>query len=86
MNLPKRHFSHDRKWIVEQLGKLSPAVRDKVVRRYSEVYEATYDKAVVCYQKDGFARREANTRLRVFVSKFGASARGKTIAPPRIKS
>ena len=83
MNLPKRHFSHDKTWIAEQLGKLNPAVRDKVVRRYSEVYEATYDESVVSYQKDGFARREANTRLRIFVDKFGASARGETKLPPR---
>ena len=83
MDLPKRHFSHDTKWIAEQLSKLNPAVRDKVSRRYSDVYGAIYDDTAIDYQKDGFARREANTRLRIFVDRFGASARGETKSPPR---
>lgn len=85
MNLPRRHFPHDTKWIAEQLARLNPAVRDKVSRRYSDVYATTYDDSVVSYQKDGLSRREANTRLREFVDKFGASARGETIAPPRLR-
>ena len=82
MSLPKHHFHHDSKWIAEQLDKLHPGLRERACDRYSEVYAATYDKAVVSYQKAGFARREANTRLRVFVGKYAASSHGKASLPP----
>lgn len=67
MTLPKHHHPHDSKWIIEQLVKLPPAYRERAIEAYSNVYLEVHNATEKPHQKDGEARREANTRLRRYI-------------------
>jgi hypothetical protein len=87
MDLPENHCTQDAKWIAEQLEQLRFSLRGRVCERYSTVYRDVYCKDIVGvqeHQKEGLARFEANTRLRIFVSKYGDSSLGSTMPPPRL--
>ena len=71
MNLPSHYCSQDERWIKERINMLAPTLRNRAVRRYGEVYNETYTNTPICYQKEGEARKEANTRLRLFVDRYG---------------
>ena len=71
MELPLDYCQGDGKWIKEQLGKVAYSLRNRVLLRYAEVYREVYAKTPISYQKEGEARREANTRLREFVERHG---------------
>ena len=59
--LPKHAHKHDISWIKEQLSKLPVAYRAKAIKGYDEVYEQ--------HDRENDSRREANTRLRLYVQK-----------------
>jgi len=75
---------HDKKWIDEQLALLPNPMRAKILDKYEQVY------ADVCHanqgkiEAEGLARREANTRLRECVDKYGSAYHGEVISPPKI--
>ena len=69
--MPGVFYPDDGKWIKEQLAMLAPSLRNKVILRYGEVYAEVHTNTRGEHEKDGEARREANTRLREFVEKFG---------------
>ena len=71
MELPGSYYPDDKKWITEQLGMVAHSVRNGVILRYAEVYEEAYANTLDANQKACEARREANTRLRLFVERRG---------------
>lgn len=57
----------DKKWIVQQLARLPFNYRETAMLGYDRVYRETHDATPLEHQKDGAARREANTRLRLYI-------------------
>lgn len=68
--MPAIFHPHDTKWISDQLSKASSAAREKAVEGYETVYRSALDDEPVEHKKENAARREANTRLRVFIEKI----------------
>lgn len=62
------HHPHDRKWIEQQINQLPKRLWDKAAKEYDRVFREVYDATPVPHQKEGEARREANTRLRRYVA------------------
>lgn len=71
----------DKRWICEQLGKLPASMRAKVAGKYSSVYDDICAENAGKISAESMARREANTRLRGLVDRYGAAAHGKVISP-----
>ncbi len=69
MTLPKHHHPHDRKWITEQLARLPPLYRERAAQQYSKVFAEVFHATELRHKKHNKARREANTRLREYVSR-----------------
>lgn len=67
--LPIRHHEHDVKFIKEQLNKIPSTMTKEVCGKYSAAFRDAYDKEPNYVKKENAARREANTRLRVFAKK-----------------
>lgn len=67
--MPFRHHPDDAQWIDEQLCHLDTATRAQVAAAYGKAYQESCDLEPIAHQKDGVARRLANTRLRVFINK-----------------
>ncbi len=63
------HHPHDAKWIKAQINKLPPGARVRALQGYDQVHRATLDAHSGHIDADGFARREANKRLREFIEK-----------------
>jgi len=81
--MPELFSEADRDWINEQLQRLTPSVRPKAVLKYAEVYQEAFESEEVTYQQENKARREANTRLRLFVNRYAAASEGITSRPPQ---
>ena len=63
----------DSKWVTEQLKQLpTPMIRTKALMKYREVFKQAYDAEPLSHRKDGKARREANLRLRSYVTRVMA--------------
>jgi len=77
--------SHDTKWVQEQLALMPSQMRDQVLKKYEAVYSQVVSENAGKIAAEGLARREANTRLRECVDKFGLAYGGQTISPPRVK-
>lgn len=82
--LPDKYVELDKEWIEEQISKLDHQLRAKVCMKYTEVFTEAYDSTELEYQKSNNARRESNTRLRLFVEKFATASLGETIRPPTV--
>ena len=82
--LPSAYASADEDWIQQQLLSLTPAVRQKAIQRYADVYQETFEAEPVTYRKENRARHEANTRLRLFVRNHGRALQGYTAEPPLV--
>ncbi|WP_420193294.1 hypothetical protein [Leclercia sp. M-A074-M] len=80
--MPDNHSQADSDWIRQQLLILTPAVRQKAIQRYADVYQETFEAEPVSYRKENRARHEANTRLRLFVRNQGRALQGYTAEPP----
>ena len=83
VGLPTVHYGADAEWIQEQLQRLTPSVRPKIALKYAEVYQEAFESEEVTYRKENKARREANTRLRLFVNRYAAASEGITSRPPQ---
>lgn len=67
--LPVNHSERDSEWINNQLSQLNAQHKTQAVRAYSDCYIIAYNAEQTPYKKENKARREANIKLRVFVSK-----------------
>ena len=82
--IPTHHHPDDSRWISEQLALIPSSMRPGTAQRYSEAYQSAYDAhGGLAVFAEGPARREANTRLREFVSRVRHTMGGTTITPPR---
>jgi len=75
---------HDEKWIAEQIALLPAPMREKILGKYSHCYESKVAENAGKVASEGIARREANTRLRECVDRFGSAYHGAVSAPPKI--
>ncbi|MLY05665.1 hypothetical protein DSG37_10850 [Salmonella enterica subsp. enterica] len=82
LEMPEIYGQADKDWIVQQLARLTPAVRQKAALRYAAIYQEAFDAESVSYRKENRARHEANTRLRLFVRNHGRALQGYTAEPP----
>lgn len=82
LKMPEIYGQADKDWIIQQLARLTPAVRQKAALRYAAVYQEAFDAESVSYRKENRARHEANTRLRLFVRNHGRALQGYTAEPP----
>ncbi|EEH1060080.1 hypothetical protein ITL57_001628 [Salmonella enterica] len=83
--MPEHYLTDDENWIQEQLLQLDPTTRVKIARKYAEAYLEAWDKEPVPFRKDNKARRNANTRLRVYVQKYARASRGYTLPPVAVQ-
>lgn len=74
--LPAHHYEADRGWLNKMLGYFqfhptddSKNERGKVCRAYSKAFYTAVSLEPVVHKKSNAGRREANTRLRIFVNK-----------------
>lgn len=67
--MPFKYHADDAAWIDEQLSLLGVSERAQVASAYGKAYQASEDCHEVEYQKAGFARAEANSRLRKYINK-----------------
>ncbi|CAH6103137.1 hypothetical protein [Citrobacter koseri] len=84
VEMPSVYSQADTAWIQQQLLRLPPSLRRKVLLKYAEVYEVTFDTEPVSYRKENRARHEANVRLRKFVETHGRAIQGYTALPPLV--
>ncbi|HGJ4362554.1 TPA: hypothetical protein ACJGOF_001753 [Salmonella enterica subsp. enterica serovar Thompson] len=82
MEMPEIYGKADRGWLIQQLARLTPTVRQKAALCYAAVYQETFDAEPVSFRKENRARHEANTRLRLFVRNQGRALQGYTTQPP----
>ncbi|EAN8471268.1 hypothetical protein SR02_004286 [Salmonella enterica subsp. arizonae] len=82
LEMPEIYGQADKDWIIQQLARLTPAVRQKAALRYAAVYQEAFDAESVSYRKENRARHKANTRLRLFVRNHGRALQGYTAEPP----
>lgn len=80
--MPVAYCREDGAWIQETLGKLPRGQREKIAHAYAESYQAAYDAEPVSYRKENAGRREANTRLRLYVERYARANQGMTSLPP----
>lgn len=61
---------HDVRWITENMRRLPGGLRNKVLKKYSSAYLETLEANRGLIASENLARREANTRLRIFIEKY----------------
>ena len=61
------HHPDDKKWIIQQLARLPDTNRQIAIQGYDKVFRETHEATPLEHQKDGEARRAANTRLRDYI-------------------
>lgn len=71
MNKPKHFHPHDESWIAEQIELLPHSMRETVLKKYSKCYFDTAELNKGKIEELSVARREANSRLRILVGKYG---------------
>lgn len=76
---------HDEKWIAEQLALLPAPMRENIKAKYSHCYESKIAENAGKVASEGIARREANTRLRGAVDRFGSAYHGAVVSPPGVE-
>lgn len=79
--MPAVFVQEDGKWIQEQLNGLPVSMRHKVAAQYAAVYQAAFDAESMPYRQQNAGRREANTRLRLYVQRYQNAAMGLTEKP-----
>lgn len=68
--MPNKCHEDDENYIKQQLMRLPTNIlRAKCSQLYSQIYLKVYAEEEKEYKKDNKARRESNTRLRVFIDK-----------------
>lgn len=85
ITLPDHYCRDDEKWIIEQMSKLPTRVRAKISAAYSVAYVTAYNDESINHKKENKARREANTRLRVYVKRY-TSVMNQAVSKPPIST
>ncbi len=67
--MPYAFHPEDENWIDEQLCQLKRKSRESVCKLYGDVFSETMSKSIPDIKKSNQARKEANTRLRIYVGK-----------------
>lgn len=68
INMPSNHHKDDAKWLESQLMLLRPIHQIHAREAYSDAYQTQYMNELVTHKKLNRARREANIRMRKFVT------------------
>lgn len=79
--MPAAFVPEDGKWIQEQLNNLPVSMRHRVANQYAEVYWASFDAEPMPYRQQNAGRREANKRLRLYVTRYQNAAMGLAEKP-----
>lgn len=79
--MPSVFVPEDGKWIQEQLNSLPVSMRHRVASQYAEVYQAAFDAEPKPFRQQNAGRREANTRLRLYICRYQNAAMGLTEKP-----
>ena len=62
---------HDKDWVTKKIMSLPGSdEKNKAWEGYQKVYKKAFDFEPVDHKKENFARRTANTKLRLYVAKF----------------
>ena len=79
--LPEYHEPDDARWIKEQLERLPASLRQTVSSKYSACFKAVCDEHKGEIAETNLARREANTRLRAVVKRYGGGGLSRVHKP-----
>lgn len=79
---PKHYHRNCKKWITEQLVRVSLGHRERAAREYSKLWITTYNECENPIERDCRAMNAANSRLRVYIERVEESLMGKTSPPP----
>ena len=75
----------DVKWIAEQIRALPHSMHSKVLAKYSACFDETAEKHRGEIGEMGFARREANTRLRILGERYAAGGLSNVSQPATMR-
>ena len=85
--MPKVYCIEDEAWIDQMLSKVRAKTRSKVCVLYSEVYEKIVsNKSILPVRRQNQARKEANTRLRLYVNEYAKYLDGNVSKPEEVPS
>lgn len=79
--MPSIYVPEDGKWIQEQLNRLPVSMRHKVTLMYAERFQESFDAEPLTHKRHNAGRRNANTRLRLYVCRYQNAAMGLTEKP-----
>ncbi|MBE5251756.1 hypothetical protein H2P46_06065 [Mixta sp. Marseille-Q2057] len=79
--MPSVFVPEDGKWIQEQLNRLPVSMRHKVALLYADRYQESFDAEPLAHKQQNAGRRNANTRLRLYVNRYQNAAMGLTEKP-----
>jgi len=79
--MPSVFVPEDAAWIQEQLNRLPVSMRHKVALMYSERFQDSFDAEPLAHKQQNAGRRNANTRLRLYISRYQNAAMGLTEKP-----
>lgn len=65
---------HDAQWYRQQLSQLTPQLRKRAITGYQRAFEEVCNAHHGEIAQSNLARREANTRLRKFVERYGSGS------------
>ncbi len=83
--MPSDYYESDAQWIDEQLTRLSNKSREKICFLYAEKFNATLeDVSIPEVKRTNCARKEANTRLRLYVETYSKYLSGYVSAPDQV--
>ena len=83
--MPDAYYEADAQWIDEQLRKLSDKSRAKICLLYTEKFNATLeDVSILEVKRQNCARKEANTRLRLYVETYSKYLAGYVSTPEQV--
>jgi hypothetical protein len=63
-------YETDKKWVNEQLRKLSPKSRIEITYKYNQCFNAAHNKEPIEHKKVEAGRFAANTKLRIYMKKL----------------
>lgn len=79
--MPSVYVPEDGKWIQEQLSRLPVSMRHKVALLYAERFQESFDAEPMPHKQQNAGRRNANSRLRLYVCRYQNAAMGLTEKP-----
>lgn len=84
--MPTAFYEPDAQWIDEQLRQLSNKSRAKICLLYAEKFNSTLeDVSIPEVKRHNCARKDANTRLRLYVETYSKYLNGYVSTPTEVK-